>query len=56
MTRIKIAFAMVALAASVIAQVPNKMSNLKEPFTKVCLKALFGNWRFQGNSESNRTC
>src|SRR6476660_4499997 len=50
MTRIKIAFAMVALAASVIAQAPNKMSNLKEPFTKVCLKALLAIGDFKGTA------
>ena len=59
MKHTNMAIAMIALVASAVAQAPNKISpdkpNLREPFTKACLKALNGNQRFQGDSKSDRT-
>ena len=54
MTRIKIAFASVVALAALgrFAQVPNKMSNLKEPFTKVC-RGPCRTGDFKGNSEAD---
>ncbi len=50
----KLAIAMIALAASTAAQAPNEISpdkpNLREPFTKACLKALFAIGDFKGTA------
>jgi hypothetical protein len=54
MNYIKKAIAMVALVASAVAQAPNKTSpdkpNLREPFTKACLKALLAIGDFKGTA------
>ena len=48
------AIAMIALLASAVAQAPNKISpdkpNLREPFTKACLKALNAIRDFKGTA------
>jgi hypothetical protein len=50
----KIAIAMIAFLASAVAQAPNKISpdkpNLREPFTKACLKALMAIGDFKGTA------
>ena len=54
MKYIKMATAMIALAASTVAQVPNKVTSdkpdLREPFTKACLKALLAIGNFKGTA------
>ena len=54
MNYIKKAIAMMALVASAVAQAPNKTSpdkpNLREPFTKACLKALLAIGDFKGTA------
>jgi hypothetical protein len=50
----KIAIAMIAFLASAVAQAPNKISpdqpNLREPFTKACLKTLMAIGDFKGTA------
>ena len=50
----KRAIAMIAFLASAVAQAPNKISpdqpNLREPFTKACLKALMAIGDFKGTA------
>ena len=54
MNYIKKAIAMMALVASAVAQAPDKTSpdkpNLREPFTKACLKALLAIGDFKGTA------
>lgn len=54
MTYVKIAIATIALVASTLAQAPNKISpekpNLREPFTRACLKALLAIRDFKGTT------
>jgi len=54
MNYIKKAIAMMALVAAAVAQAPNKTSpdkpNLREPFTKACLKALLAIGDFKGTA------
>ena len=49
-----LAIATIALVASAVAQAPNKISpdkpNLREPFTKACLKALLAIGDFKGTA------
>jgi hypothetical protein len=54
MKHTKLVVAMIARAASAVAQVPNKINpdkpNLREPFTKACLKALLAIGDFKGTA------
>ena len=54
MKHTNMAIAMIALVASAVGQAPNRTSpekpNLREPFTKVCLKALMAIRDFKGTA------
>jgi len=54
MKHTNMAIAMIALVASAVGQAPNIISpekpNLREPFTKVCLKALMAIRDFKGTA------
>ena len=54
MKHTNMAIAMIALVASAVAQAPNRISpdepNLREPFTKACVKALMAIRDFKGTA------
>src|SRR5882724_11464924 len=54
MKHTKLAVATIALVASAVAQAPNKINpdkpNLREPFTKACLKAMLAIGDFKGTA------